>query len=302
MIEAKTVVLAAGTMATPVILQRSRTLLGGIPYAVGRHFSPNGDRVSMALLDEHKLQHVLGLQRRPGVAYEAFPIGKPIGSMTYDFLDPRRRAGSRFGLQQIYFPAITNILPEASPGGDWFGPAKTRLTDRWRSWLTLLAMIEDDNEGVFGLPPATGAFLRVDSAAAVSSLRYFPSSRTRRAWAESDAAIRSIIGKDGIGEHLGWTATKNALTAHPLSSCRIGDDPATSACDTNHELRGHPGLFVTDGSAVPTSLCVNPSLTIAALAERASRYVVARAAEFGVPVKRGPTPPPGTGALSRVAG
>jgi choline dehydrogenase-like flavoprotein len=83
-----------------------------------------------------------------------------------------------------------------------------------------------------------------------------------------------------------------AVSAHPLSSCRLGDDPGTSALDDHHELRGHPGLFVTDGAAVPTSLCVNPSLTIAALAERASAAVVARAADAGVPVSYG-APAPG---------
>jgi choline dehydrogenase-like flavoprotein len=298
-IEAKLVVLAAGAVASPVILQRSAPLLGSIPKAVGRFFSPNGDRVSMAVLDEHKLHQALGLERKPGVAYEAFPIGKPIGSMTYDFLDRRRRAGNRYGLQQIYFPTITNILPETRAHGDWFGPAKKHLTNRWRSWLTLLAMVEDGNEGVFGVAPPTGAFVRVDSAAAVSTLSYRPNARTRKAWAGSDAAIRSIIEKDGIGRHLGWTATPNALTAHPLSSCRIGDDPATSACEPSHQLRGHPGLFVTDGASVPTSLCVNPSLTIAALAERASRYVVRHAHDLGVKVHTGPTPPPGSGELTR---
>src|SRR2546428_6976443 len=56
----------------------------------------------------------------------------------------------------------------------------------------------------------------------------------------------------------------------------MGDDPATSALDDQHELRGHPGIFVTDGSAVPTSLCVNPSLTVAAVAERASALLLRR--------------------------
>ena len=133
-------------------------------------------------------------------------------------------------------------------------------------------MVEDDNEGVFGEPPPSGAFVRIDSAAALSTLSYRATRRTQKAWAESDHAVRKIIEKDGIGKHLGWTATPNALTAHPLSSCRVGDDPATSACDSTHELRGHAGLFVTDGSSVPTALCVNPSLTIAALAEQASRH------------------------------
>jgi choline dehydrogenase-like flavoprotein len=298
-IEAKIVILAAGAMATPVILQRSAALLGNVPTAAGKYFSPNGDRVSMALMNERKVHSVLGLERKPGVAYDAFPIGKPIGSMTYDFLDGSRRAGDRYGLQQIYFPTITNILPQGTPGGDWFGPAKKHLTDRWRSWLTILAMVEDNNEGTFGVPPPTGAFIRVDSAAAISTLNYKPSAATVRAWKSSDAAVKRIIEKDGVGEHLGWSATRNYLSAHPLASCRIGDDPATSACDPSHQLRGHPGLYVTDGSSVPTSLCVNPSLTIAALAERASRGIVKRAGDLGVRVNTGRTPPPGNGSLRR---
>lgn len=302
LIEAKIVVLAAGAMATPAILQRSAPLLGNVPKAAGRYFSPNGDRVSMALLDEKKLHTVLGLQRKPGVAYEAFPIGKPIGSMTYDFLDRKRHPGSRYGLQQIYFPTITNILPESHSHGEWFGPAKKHLTDQWRSWLTILAMVEDGNEGTFGTPPASGAFVRIDSAAALSSLSYQPTRATRKAWAESDASVRHIIEKDGVGKHLDWTATPNALTAHPLSSCRVGDNPATSACEPSHQLRGHRGLFVTDGSSVPTSLCVNPSLTIAALAERASRHVVKQAAAAGIKVHTGQTPPPGRGSLGHAPG
>jgi choline dehydrogenase-like flavoprotein len=301
-IEAKLVIVAAGAMATPAILQRSASLLGGMPPAVGRYFSPNGDRVSMALLDEKKVRQVLGLERKPGIAYEAFPIGKPIGSMTYDFLDAKRPAGSRYGLQQIYFPTITNILPESHTHGEWFGPDKKQLTDKWRSWLTVLAMVEDGNEGVFGTPPPTGAFVRIDSAAALSTLSYKPTPQTRDAWRSSDAAIKRIIETDGVGKHLGWTATPNALTAHPLSSCRIGDDPSTSALTPHHELRGHPGVFVTDGSSVPTSLCVNPSVTIAALAERASRHIVRAAKTAGIKVHTGQTPPPGNGDLGREPG
>jgi len=83
------------------------------------------------------------------------------------------------------------------------------------------------------------------------------------------ATLAAILEKDGLAQWRPWTSDAGPLSAHPLSSCRLGDNPATSALYANHELRGHPGLFVTDGSAVPTSLCVNPSLTIAALAERA---------------------------------
>lgn len=295
-IEAKVVVVAAGTMGTPVILRRSQPGLGSIPAAVGRHFSPNGDRVSMAVLDEDRVRGVLGLEREPGTAYEAFPIGKPIGSMTYDYLDPALPEFERFGLQQIYFPSITNLLPsDGTPGRpDWYGVDKKALAGRWRSWLTLLALTEDDNEGTWGALPPTGNFLRIASSAVLSSLTYRPNAYTQRGFAASDAALRSIIEKDGVGRHLDWTGGQPVLSAHPLASCRLGDDPATSALSRDHQLRGHPGIYVTDGSAVPTSLTVNPSLTIAALAERASPGIARYAQSLGLRVATS-VPPPGQG-------
>ena len=292
-IEARIVVLAAGTMGTPVILKRSAPGLGGVPDAVGRYFSPNGDRVSMALMDESRIASVLDLHRTPTEPYRAMPIGKPIGSMSYDYLDARRPEFERFGLQQIYFPPITNILPAdgtpASP--QWFGVDKKLMSRHWRSWLTLLAMTEDDNEGVFGAPPPTGDFVRAASSATISSLNYQPTANTRRGWRLSDQALSAIVEKDGLGKHLGWVGGQPTLTAHPLSSCRMGDDPTLSALGADHELRGSPGLFVTDGSSVPTSLTVNPSLTIAALAERASAGILRRAKEMGIGVHTAvPTP------------
>jgi enediyne biosynthesis protein E9 len=160
--------------------------------------------------------------------------------------------------------------------------SKRELTRHWASWLNVLAMTEDGNEGVFGTPPPTGSFTRLASAASLGQITYRPSPQTTRGWRLADDRIRHIVERDGVGRFVEWTASPNALTAHPLSSCRIGDDPATSACDSGHELRGHPGLFVTDGASVPTSLCVNPSLTIAALAERAAHAINRRASSYGV--------------------
>jgi choline dehydrogenase-like flavoprotein len=283
-IEAKIVILAAGAMGTPVILQRSAQLLGAMPDAVGKYFSPNGDRVNLAVVDEDKVRTVLGLHRSADVAYEGFPIGKPISSMSYDYLDPAAPEFERFSLQQIFFPAIVNILPQDTQAGapSWFGLSKRSVISEWRSWLNVLAMAEDGNEGVFGTPPPSGSFVRLASAASIGQITYRPHRKTIGAWRQSDDATRRIVEHEGVGRFLEWTASPNAFTAHPLSSCRIGDDPATSACDDRHELRGHPGIFVTDGASVPTSLCVNPSLTIAALAERAAHLITRRAHRYGV--------------------
>ena len=43
---------------------------------------------------------------------------------------------------------------------------------------------------------------------------------------------------------------------------------ATGVVDDHGKVHGYDGLYVLDGSIVPTALGVNPSKTIAALAER----------------------------------
>jgi cholesterol oxidase len=55
---------------------------------------------------------------------------------------------------------------------------------------------------------------------------------------------------------------------HPLGGCPMADDPTAGVVDDTGKAHGYDGLYVLDGSIVPTALGVNPSKTIAALAER----------------------------------
>ena len=61
---------------------------------------------------------------------------------------------------------------------------------------------------------------------------------------------------------------RTPATAHILGGCCIGASPEDGVIDAHHEVFGHPGLYVCDGSVVPGNLAVNPSLTITAMAER----------------------------------
>ena len=58
-------------------------------------------------------------------------------------------------------------------------------------------------------------------------------------------------------------------TAHILGGCCMGDSAQTGVIDTEHRVFGYDGLYVIDGSSLSANPGVNPSLTIAALAERA---------------------------------
>ena len=65
--------------------------------------------------------------------------------------------------------------------------------------------------------------------------------------------------------------------SHAVGTLRMGTDPKTSPLDSDSRYRGIGNLSVTDGSFMPRSGAVNPSLTIAANALKAADHVVGRA-------------------------
>ncbi len=56
------------------------------------------------------------------------------------------------------------------------------------------------------------------------------------------------------------------MSAHQLGSCRMGMDPQSSAVDPWGETWEVQGLFLGDGSLMPTSPGVNPMVTIQSIA------------------------------------
>jgi choline dehydrogenase-like flavoprotein len=77
-------------------------------------------------------------------------------------------------------------------------------------------------------------------------------------------------------ERRGVSTNRVALfSAHQMSSCRIGLDPATSVADPDGQVHGVRGLYVTDASAFPNASGVNPMLTVMALARRTASRIVA---------------------------
>ena len=56
----------------------------------------------------------------------------------------------------------------------------------------------------------------------------------------------------------------------------MGGSAGDGVIDERHEVFGYPDLFVVDASAIPANVGVNPSLTIAAMAERAMALMLAR--------------------------
>ena len=90
------------------------------------------------------------------------------------------------------------------------------------------------------------------------------------------------IGQNGINDMavLLWNkGGKSQITAHPLGGCPMGKDSVDGVVSSFGEVfrdgsdMKYEHLFVADGSIIPSSLGINPSLTISALAFRIAEYI-----------------------------
>ncbi len=70
------------------------------------------------------------------------------------------------------------------------------------------------------------------------------------------------------------------MAFHPLGTCRMGNDPRDSVVNLNLESHDIKGLFIPDGSPFPSSLGVNPQLTIMAFATRCADHIAGKIARY----------------------
>ncbi|OBH51908.1 GMC oxidoreductase [Mycobacterium sp. E2479] len=101
-----------------------------------------------------------------------------------------------------------------------------------------------------------------------------------------EVARRAAKHLDGIAGGAWADLADIPMTGHFIGGCVIGETAADGVVDPYHRMHGHPGLHVIDGSTITANLGVNPSLTITALAERATSLW---------PNKREPDPRPPLG-------
>jgi len=72
---------------------------------------------------------------------------------------------------------------------------------------------------------------------------------------------------------LGENLLNMPTTAHILGGCPFGRDAEEGVVGLDCQVHNYPGIYVVDGSIVPANPGVNPSLTIAALAEYAMTHI-----------------------------
>jgi hypothetical protein len=275
-------------MGTPPILMRSRAAgpLPSLSSHLGKHLGVNGDHVAAIEVNRDKVRDVLGL---PG--YNGFHKGRPITVMSYDHWVGRaahRHDGTRFTLQEILLSQLTNFLYDdgRAPKGEpsWWGRQKKRSISTWSNHIEILAMVEDTNDGSFYAVPPEGDFVQPNAGPlGVGLFNYELSEQSIRVREAANQAIKAVCERRGIGRFLKLAETPGVYAAHPLGGCRMADSPDLGVVDDRCEVFGHEGLFCMDSSVIPTSLGVNPSLTISAVCERAAAALVGRGSDYGLP-------------------
>jgi choline dehydrogenase-like flavoprotein len=89
------------------------------------------------------------------------------------------------------------------------------------------------------------------------------------------AQAAEMLAAAGAKEISVWEEmTPPGLAIHEMGSARMGRDPKTSVLNAYNQAHDVKNLFITDGSCMVSSSCVNPSLTYMALTARACDYAV----------------------------
>ena len=268
-VEAPTLVLAAGTIGTPRLLFQNRRRLGALSPALGTRFSGNGDALGIAF-DPDANADVRGARNDYG----------PVMTSALDYTDSGHFIVADGGLP-ANFDALLDVARGVNVIRGWrrwllrvvdamvrlgfsdrsLHPRSVHIPERRSDAdsLVFLMIGRDAPDGRMRLTPVFRCFdIRWDKAA--SAKLFADLERTAKELAENAGATPFFALQAG--------PVSKFTTVHPLGGCPMADTATTGVVDDGGKVYGYPGLYVLDGSIVPTALGVNPSKTIAALAER----------------------------------
>jgi cholesterol oxidase len=103
-------------------------------------------------------------------------------------------------------------------------------------------------------------------------------------------ALAAASGGTEIASRI-WPFFMGLVTPHPLGGCGMGRGPNDGVTDHLGRVYGADGVIVADGALLPEALGINPSRTIAALAERIAEHLTGRTATAPPDPPYGPYPP-----------
>ncbi len=253
-VRARAVVVAAGAIMTPLFLERQG--LAGFSNQLGKNLSIHPAAGSIAEFDEQILP------------WQGIPQGYSIEEL-HD--------------EGILFEGASVPLEMTMTVSQLIGPELIRLAEGYDRVASFGFLVEDSSRGsvrhVMGRPViqywlsdrdvahikrATDVLAQIYFAAGARVV-HSPINGFEQLRSEADLVeLRRATIKP-------WDLDLSAY--HPLGTARMGRDPASSVVGPDHQVHDCAGLYVVDGASVPSSLGVNPQVTIMAMATRAAEKI-----------------------------
>jgi choline dehydrogenase-like flavoprotein len=264
--KAKTVILAANGAESPRLLMLSESALfpNGLANSsglVGKYLMGNCHSLVRAHF-EHELNDWKGIQ---------------CTRISHDFYDHDPARGFYGGGGMDARPAgeaspIMHALTEATiPEFRWGRELKRDIVNNFSRQMAILSSttslaqernnitLDPEVKDKFGRPAVRVTYRDHDDDLAMAGFLQ-----------EKAAEIMDAAGAVNIAPE---PLVPQNIFAHLLGTCRMGDDPKTSVVDRYHRAHEVPNLFICDGSSLVTSGRGQPTLTIQALAFRASEHI-----------------------------
>ncbi len=253
-IAAKTVVLAANGIETPklMLLSSSERLPGGLANSSGM--------VGRNLMD-HPAIAVSFLWDRP-----VFP-GRGPQEMTsvVNFRDGGFRATQAAKKLHLGNVADYRGVTEALLAAGRRGPELDRgIRDRVARKVAISSFHEQLPDPANRIRPSTGhrdaiGIPRPEVSYSIGSYVRDSAAHTRQAYDR----IAALLGGTEVTHGEGFTGS-----SHIMGTCIMGADAKDSVVDGEGRSHDHPNLYIAGSSVFSSAACVNPTLTIAALALR----------------------------------
>lgn len=278
-------IICAGTFGSPYLLFKNLSAFPNISKTLGSRFCVNGDLLSFIIKSQEKMNgrsepRILDPNFGP-VITSAIRLGDSLdglgeqgrgfyvedGGNPYllswaaeltGFVGLLRRvlkSGKRFLMYRLGLNRDADLDAEIA---DLIGDCATS-----KSSLPVLTMGRDFPNGKISFD---GRYLDCDWNMKKSQEYY---DRVRRVV----SGIANALNAQYI-DNPSYKYLHQVLTAHPLGGCPMGRNKDEGVVDSYGEVFDYPGLFVADGSILPGPVGPNPSMTIAAISDRAAKHIV----------------------------
>ena len=249
------VIVAAGSMGSTELLLNCRSDAGALPLLserLGHRWSSNGDFLTPAIHLGRRVDPTRGPTITAAVdlldgAFRGQPVFIEDGGLP-DFADAQlRRLAEQQGASDGERALVATVRLMLSSG-------------MFANVMPWFAQSRDAGDGVMSLQDGK-LFLDWNSQASKATIDAVVALHQQMALQTGGAPLTPLT----------WTLSGDLITPHPLGGCNMAASTDRGVVDHKGEAFGYRNLYVADGAIVPTSLGLNPSRTIGALAERNAR-------------------------------